>query len=108
MPTEPIDLSNYPPSTRMRWYAVMNAWGTPDDLPFDVEPGEHKADREYRTKYPRWNAAARAIQNSLTEQQMSWGWWREQKLGDFEQWCGWWESRIRTPPVAIDEEGNPL
>lgn len=102
-----LDLSKFEASTRMRWYAVMNAWGTPADLPPELRVetdfcrGEH-----YRTEFPNWSAAMDLIRGSLTEQQASWGWWREQNLGDFEQWSSWFTSAHHGTHVTIDESGR--
>lgn len=115
-----FDLSQYDASTRMRWFAVMTAWGVPHDLPFDVmnawgaphdlsfdvEPGTDMSAHDCSTRYPLWSAAMKAVRASLTEEQQSWGWWREQKLGSFEDWKGFWLFQRGVVRVTIDENGE--
>jgi hypothetical protein len=97
-------LLQFDASTRMRWYAQMNAWGSPADLPWEVE-ADFKSCRDYKTRFPKWSAAIRAVSGSLTEEQKSWGWWREEQLGDFSTWSAWWVERHGVP--TIDENGEP-
>lgn len=94
------DLSDFDASTLMRWYAQMNAWGTPSDLPEGMAEADFEPCRDYKARFPKWAATMRAIQGRLSDQQMSWGWWREQKIGDFEAWSRWWKN------VRIDANGE--
>jgi hypothetical protein len=97
------DLFAYDASTRMRWFAQMNCWAVPADLPLETEP-DWEPCKEYRERFPKWVAAMRAVRASLTDEQQSWGWWRQEMLGTFAEWSEWWISRGKV--VTINERGE--
>lgn len=98
-----FDLLAHDASTRMRWWAQMNAWHTPKEFPDGFVESDFKSHHDYETLFPKWTAAMRAISSSLSWQQTSWAWWREEKLGTYDEWRAW-----RNFVVSIDENGEPL
>jgi hypothetical protein len=105
-----VDLSAYDASTLMRWYATFNSWKVPEDMPAGVVEPEYCSAPDYRERFPKQQKFWRALCRHLTEQQQSWGWWRDQKIGDFEEWSDWWPTSSRGTPrrVTINENGELL
>jgi hypothetical protein len=92
----------YAPATLMRWYANLNAWKVPEDFPL---PCEAVPCTGYPASTPQFNAAMKWLRSALSEQQQSWGWWREEKLGTFPEWSAWFTEHHQAR-VAINEEGE--
>jgi hypothetical protein len=103
-----VDLSSYDASTLMRWFATFNSWKVPEDMPAGVVEADYCEDRNYAERFPKQRKFWHALCRHLTEQQQSWGWWRDQKLGDFAQWSDWWPANHHGSRVTINENGELL
>ena len=88
-----VEMRNAPVETRMRWYAEMNSWRIPADLPFEVPDfqGDHRA----QSNDPRWKLAWAALTDSLTAEEMSLGWWLHALGETKEAWQTWWNNGRR-------------
>lgn len=99
---------HFPAETLMRWYAEMNSWATPADMPVVIEqmPEGHLRKPFRMENYPKRKVAWDAICSMLTEEQTSWGWWKFGLEKSYSEWADWWASN-RKRKVTINELGEP-
>lgn len=87
-------ITSAPLETRMRWYAEINSWRIPEDFPVDMADVASLDDRA-KFKDPKWQAAWRALTGSMTEAEMSLGWWLHALGKTEDEWATWWRNGRR-------------
>lgn len=88
--------------TRMRWYATLNTWKNPPDFPWPLPPEGHH-DEQGNDRYTNVDARAafRAVTDSLTDAEMSLGWWVYSLNRSVDEWAEWWSGRERAGGVDV-------
>lgn len=83
-------ITSAPLDTRRRWYAALNSYELPADFPVqELEPPS--GIKEHGRS--EWTVAFRAVQDTLSDDESSWGWWKYHMERPFAEWLAWWHGR---------------
>lgn len=80
--------------TLARWYALLNAYQWPNDL--DEPAPEFRENGEYVYGDPNARRVWNFLRTTLTEREMSRGWWLYALHRTEDDWLDWWGDGRKT------------